>query len=496
MEGDSMNSEYLATINRFSGLNVLVIGDAMLDVYLDGSANRICREAPVPIVDIKDVKAVPGGAANTAVNLAQLGAGVHYLSVVGCDHEAELLKEALVRHGLDISLIICDQTRRTLTKQRVAAGNQLLVRFDTGTTEAICGLHEKQMIATLKEKFHEVDAVVVSDYGYGIVTDEIIAVLGVLQRKKENILVIDAKSLDKYSRVGATVAKPNYQELVTLLAITEPAVIGHRSEQVKLHGRRLLEKTGARYVAATIDIEGAMLFQHGREPYRTFSKPVENTRAAGAGDTYVGALTLALASGASIEVAGEIAKSAAVVILQKSGTATCTQNELSQYFGSSSKYIHDWQELKSHVDIFRKEGKRMVFTNGCFDLLHSGHVTYLEQARALGDILILGLNSDASIKRLKGSNRPINNLHERIRILSGLESVTLITSFEEDTPISLLDVIRPDVYVKGGDYTLDNLPEAPVVLRYGGKVEIMPFVQDRSTTNIITRIKSLDKQVA
>lgn len=491
-----MNKNYLATIDRFSGLNVLVIGDAMLDVYLDGLANRICREAPVPIVDIRDVKAVPGGAANTAVNLAQLGAQVHYLSVVGCDHEAELLKDSLVRHGLDISLIICDQTRRTLTKQRVAAGSQLLVRFDAGTTEVVSAEHERQMIDTLNEKFHEVDAVVVSDYGYGILTDKIIGSLGALQRKKETVLVIDAKSLDKYSHVGATVAKPNYQELVRLLAITEPAAFGQRSDQIKRYGQKLLKKTGTKYVAATIDVEGALLFQHGKEPYRTFSKPVENTKAAGAGDTYVGALTLALATGASIEAAGEIAKSAAMVILQKSHTATCTQNELRHYLGSSSKYIADWQGLNNRLATFRKEGKRIVFTNGCFDLLHSGHVTYLEQARDLGDVLVLGLNSDASIKRLKGSNRPINNLYERIRILSGLESVTLMTSFEEDTPISLLDVIRPDLYVKGGDYTIETLPEAPVVQAYGGKVEIMPFVQDRSTTNIISRIKSLDKQPA
>jgi len=238
------------------------------------------------------------------------------------------------------------------------------------------------------------------------------------------------------------------------------------------------------------------LFQHGKEPYRTFSKPVENTKAAGAGDTYVSALALALACGASLEDAGEMARSAAVIILQKSGTATCTQKELSQYFGSSSKYIHDWQELKRQFDFYRKEGVRTVFTNGCFDLLHSGHVTYLEQARALGDILVLALNSDDSIKRLKGNNRPINTLYERIRVLSGLESVTLVTSFEEDTPARLLDMIKPDVYVKGGDYSIANLPEAPIVLEYGGRVEIMPFVQERSTTNIITRIKNLDKQIA
>src|SRR3954454_22602965 len=294
-----MNRNYLATINRFGNLKALVIGDAMLDVYLDGAAKRICREAPVPIVDIKDVKTMPGGAANTAVNLARLGADVCYRSVVGNDHEAELLKDALGRHGLDTSSIICDANRRTITKQRVAAGSQLLVRFDAGTTEAIRLEYESQIIDALKEKFHEVDAVVVSDYGYGIMTDKVIGTLGILQRKKENVLVIDAKSLDKYSRIGATVAKPNYQELVTLLSITEPAATGHRADQIRGYGQKLLKKTGTKYVAATIDIEGALLFQRGKEPYRTFSKPVENTKAAGAGDTYVAALALALASGAS-----------------------------------------------------------------------------------------------------------------------------------------------------------------------------------------------------
>jgi D-beta-D-heptose 7-phosphate kinase/D-beta-D-heptose 1-phosphate adenosyltransferase len=468
-----MNSKYLAIINRFQDLKILVIGDAMLDVYLDGAANRICREAPVPIVDVKHINAMPGGAANAAVNLAQLGAKVHYLSIIGGDHEGELLKESLKSHGLDTSLILCDQSRQTITKQRVIAGNQLLVRFDAGTAQTVCDNYERQIIDALKEKFHEVDAVIVSDYGCGLMTDKVIEALRALQRKKETLLVIDAKSLDKYSRIGATVAKPNYQELVTLLAITEPAASGRRSEQIRRYSQELLKKTGTKYVAATIDIEGALLFQQGREPYRTFSKSVEDSKAAGAGDTYISALTLALASGAPIESAGEIAQSAAMVILQKSATATCTQSELIHYFGSSSKYLSDWQELKSQLDAFRKEGKRIVFTNGCFDLLHSGHVAYLEQARTLGDVLVLGLNSDAGIKRLKGSHRPANNLRERIRILSGLESVTFVTSFEEDTPVSLLEIIQPDIFVKGGsDYTLENLPEAPVVLGYGGKIEV------------------------
>lgn len=491
-----MNSEYLAIIDRFSGLRALVIGDAMLDVYLDGAASRICREAPVPIVDVQAMKAVPGGAANTAVNLAQLGAKVDYVSVVGCDHEAGLLRKALEQCGVQTLLLMGDPERRTLAKQRVAAGSQLLLRFDSGSTNPLGPQNEQRIMDVLEDRFHRVDAVIVSDYGYGILTDRIIDLLGQLQRKKENLLIIDAKSLDKYRHAGATAAKPNYQEMVALLGITEPAPCGHRCEQIKRRGRDLLEKTGAKYVAATMDIEGALLFRHGQEPYRTFSRPVENSKAAGAGDTYVSALSLGLASGASVEAAAEIAKSAAAVILQKAGTATCTQDELRYCLSSGNKYAGDWRQLKDQLDAYRKDGRRVVFTNGCFDLLHSGHVAYLEQARTLGDVLVLALNSDASIRRLKGSSRPINNLYERIRILSGLESVTLVTSFEEDTPLGLLEVIRPDVYVKGGDYTVESLPEAPLVLGYGGKVEIMPFVQDHSTTSLITRIRSLDRQVA
>jgi D-beta-D-heptose 7-phosphate kinase/D-beta-D-heptose 1-phosphate adenosyltransferase len=491
-----VKQQYLSITRKFKGLKVLVIGEAMLDVYLSGSATRICREAPVPIVDIKDMATAPGGAANTAVNLAQLGADVQYVSVVGGDHEAELLKDVLIRQGLDISFIMCDPSRQTITKQRVSAGDHLLVRFDTGSTTRIRQDYEQEMTTLLERKFHEVDAVVVSDYGYGVLTDKVIKTIGRLQRQKETTLVVDAKSLDKYAAVGATLVKPNYQELLTLLAITDPAPHGLRAEQLKTYGRRLLRKTGAQYVAATIDSEGALLFQQGGQPYRTFSKPVENTKAVGAGDTYVSAFTLALAAGASVEAGAEIAQAAALIILQKTGTARCTTNELAHYFGDSSKYIQDWQELGRYLDAERREGKRIVFTNGCFDILHSGHVSYLEQARARGDVLVLALNSDDSIKRLKGEERPINQLSERIRILSGLESVSVITSFTEDTPINLLKTIKPDVFIKGGDYTIETLPEAPVVKAYGGTIEIMPFIPDRSTTNVITKIKGLSAPMA
>lgn len=486
-----MKANLQHTISQFSEQRVLIIGEAMLDVYLDGSASRICREAPVPIVDVESMQFVPGGAANTAVNLARLGAQVEYLTVVGSDHEGELLKDSLIKNGVDVSLVLSDSRRRTMTKQRVSAGDHLLVRFDSGSTENITADHESELIKILEQRFHQVDAVVVSDYGYGILTPNVIATIKALQAEKETVLVVDAKSLDKYRTVGATAAKPNYGELTTLLAITDPAPNGKRAAQLERYSYAVLDVTGAKYVAATIDKEGALLFRHGQKPYRTYSKPVANSKAAGAGDTYVSALTLALAAEVDIEQAAELAQAAAMVILQKSGTASCSQDELYDFFTVDSKYVPDWTELREHLDRFRAEGRRIVFTNGCFDIIHSGHVRYLQQAKAQGDVLVVALNTDASIKRLKGSERPINGLEERARVMAGLGSVDLVTTFDQDTPVELLEQVQPDIYVKGGDYTRETLPEVPVVEKHGGHVEIVSFVADRSTSNIITKIKQL-----
>lgn len=474
---------------EFSTKKVLVIGEGMLDVYLSGGANRICREAPVPIVDVEDVKFVPGGAANTAVNLAGLGAEVQYVTVVGRDHEAEILKHHLSEHGVRIDHIMSDSHRQTMTKQRVLAGEHMLVRFDAGSQDEISEKYEDEIIAILRQQFHAVDAVVVSDYGYGILTRRVIDTIAALQAERETILALDAKSLDKYQKVGATVAKPNYGELTTLVSITSPAHQGLRAAQLEKYGDTILAATGTKYVAATIDKEGALIFQKDKKPYRTFSQPVENSKAAGAGDTYTSALTLTLASGASIEQAAELAQAAAMVILQKSGTASVTLEELQLFFKIDGKYVPDWYKLQARLEQLRAEGKRIVFTNGCFDIMHSGHVRYLGQAKSLGDVLVVALNTDASVKRLKGDSRPINTLDERARVMAGLEAVDFVTAFPQDTPIELLKVLRPEIYVKGGDYTREKLPEVPTVESYGGHVEIVSLVDGRSTTNVIKKIK-------
>lgn len=470
--------------------SILVIGEAMLDSYMRGNANRICREAPVPIVEIHNNEKHPGAAANTAFNLSHLGAETYFMSVVGQDTEGETIKNLLVKNGVDVSSVLTDNQRQTMTKQRIAAGGQLLVRFDTGSTHAISNIAEDKIIDRLIALYPDMDAVIVSDYGYGILTPKIIDVLSRLQKHIPKILAIDSKYLDRYASLHPAIVKPNFQESVSLLGLSFTPPVGERIPFIAPYNEMLHEKTGADIIALTVDIEGSLIFEKGKRTYQTFTNPVQNSKAAGAGDTYTSAFTLALSLGAQTKTAAEIASAASSIVVQKEGTAVCTKDELLLFFASNTKYIQKKQKLPSLIFHLKKQGKKIVFTNGCFDILHSGHVDYLNRSKQLGDILIVGLNSDDSVKRLKGKNRPINSLTDRIQVLSGLSSVDYIIPFSTNTPIFLIKKIRPDVFVKGGDYTKELLPEAPFVEKAGGKVEILPFVKDKSTSNIIQQIVS------
>lgn len=485
-----MNNHMNTIINTFKDQNILIIGDAMLDIYLKGTSGRICREAPVPIVDVQSQVEVAGGAANTAVNVANLGGNAYFLSVVGNDWESKVLLQTLKQQQVHTDTIISERQRKTLTKQRVMADNHMLVRFDYGSTQSITETTEQKIIDKLLLRYSQMDAVIISDYGYGILTDKIIFTLQRLQQSEPKILIIDSKYLDKYKMLSPTAVKPNYQEAVALLGITQiPPVVGKRLQQIELYREYLLEKTGADIAAVTVDVEGSLIFAYGKPAYRTYTKPVEHSKSAGAGDTYTATLALALASTATTQTAAELAAAAATIVVQKEGTATCNREELQLFFSEQDKQISSNPQLELLLKQYRNEGKRIVFTNGCFDILHSGHVNYLNRAKHFGDILIIGLNSDESIKRLKGPERPINTLSDRLQVLSGLSSVDHIVPFTENTPINLIKKIRPDVYVKGGDYTRETLPEVPVVEGYGGHVELVPFVKDRSTTEIIRRIR-------
>jgi D-beta-D-heptose 7-phosphate kinase/D-beta-D-heptose 1-phosphate adenosyltransferase len=476
-------------IETFDTLDVLVIGDAMLDSYLAGAAGELCREAPVPIVKVSERVDMPGGAANTAVNVRSLGSRATLLSVIGDDAEGRLLQRSLADRGVATEHVLIRPGRQTLAKQRVLAAEQLLVRFDQGSTSAVDPATEQALIERLAGLFPRCDAIIISDYGYGIVTPGMIAALTRLQSRDPRILVADSKNLAALSAVGITAAKPNYAESMRLLGTPTDDDRTSRAEQIAARSHELLDITGARIVATTLDTDGAILVERGGVPYRTYAQPTRDANAAGAGDTFLSALALALAAGADTPAAAEIAAAAAAVVVGKPGTAACEAADLRAAFAGEGNYLTDLARLVARVADYRRQGRRIVFTNGCFDILHRGHITYLNRAKTLGDILIVGMNTDASVRRLKGPQRPINTLEDRAQVLAALSCVDELIAFDEETPIQLIRALRPDVFVKGGDYTRATLPEAPIVKQLGGTVEILPYLHDRSTSSIIERIR-------
>ncbi len=484
-----MKNNLFHLLDAFKGLNILVIGEGMLDSYLHGEANRLCREAPVPVVNITHHRVVPGGAANTAVNVHGLGARVTFLSVLGDDAKGHDLKSILHNQNINTEPLILHPSRHTLAKHRIISSTQMLLRYDEGSTFPIDLETESRLIHRLTELFPQHDGIIVSDYGYGILTPSIINALAELQTHHPRPLVVDAKKLLNYRRVGLTAVKPNYQEAVHLLDYAGAPESKDRLNFILDYGNRILDLTGAEIAAVTLDQEGALLFEHHSQPYRTYAEPRPNSHATGAGDTFTAALTLSLAAGADSPTAAEIASAAASIVVNRDGTTICSIAELRGLLSSNDKCFGDSDSLAARVNMYHKQNRRIVFTNGCFDILHRGHIAYLNRAKELGDILIVGVNSDASVRRLKGADRPINILEDRLQVLAALSCVDHLIAFEENTPETLIQIIRPDIFVKGGDYTRETLPEAELIDSLGGVVVFLPYLPDRSTTGLIKRIR-------
>ncbi|HEX2235834.1 MAG TPA: D-glycero-beta-D-manno-heptose 1-phosphate adenylyltransferase [Actinomycetota bacterium] len=473
----------------FSARRVLVAGDAMLDTYLRGTSTRLCQEAPVPIVAVQERVDVPGGAANTAVNAAALGARAALVAVVGADPEGDAVRRTLKERGVSADDVVEDPVRRTLAKQRLSAGPQLLVRFDAGTTEPVDAEVESALVDRIRALWSCCDTVVLSDYGYGVMTPGLVSELARLQARSPRVVVADAKHLAALRGIGVTAIKPNFDQVRALLG-GGPSPGQARADWIAAVGARLLEATGAELAVVTLDRDGACVLERGKPAYRIYARPVSDVRAAGAGDTFAVVLALALAGGAHAPAAAELASAAAAIVVGKEGTATCSASELRAAFSAGRKYLADEGSLIEAVDAHRAQGRRIVFTNGCFDILHRGHITYLSKAKTMGDVLIVGVNSDEGVRRLKGPSRPVNALADRVEVLAALSSVDHVVAFGEDTPQRLIERVRPHVFVKGGDYTIERLPEAPLVRSLGGEVHILPYVEDISTTGLLERIRA------
>lgn len=484
-----MNHELLSVIDRFKGCRVGVIGDAVLDSFLEGHTGRLCREAPVPVVEVTQRVDVPGGAANAAVNLRALGADVTLFSVVGDDAEGRRLRTALARRGVAEDGIVVVRGRRTPAKQRVAAGGQLLLRFDQGDDGDVGARAEMALVRKLRRAHASLDALVVSDYLLGALGPRVRTALAALIRRQRRIVIVDAKDLTRYRTLGASAVKPNYAEAARLLGLG-PQGEGGREAALTARAEALFALTGSRLVAVTLDADGALVLEQGAAPYRTYGRRVEPARAAGAGDAFVAGLTLALTARVPTTLAAELASAAATTAIGARATACVDLAALRDRFGRSDKWLPDPEALRGRMTRYHREGRRIVFTNGCFDLLHRGHVTYLSRAKALGDVLVVGVNGDASVRRLKGAGRPINALEDRMQVLAALSCVDHLAAFDDDTAATLIDCIRPDVYVKGGDYTRATLPEAAQVEGLGGRIHFLPYLDGQSTSVILRRIRS------
>lgn len=478
-------------VDAFAGLDALVVGDAMLDAYLLATSDRLCQEAPVPVAAVTERVTTPGGAANVAANVAALGGRPTLLSAIGDDRGADDLRIALDAAGVDPSRLVTERRRETLVKSRVVVDDHLVVRVDEGTTSPAGVEAERTLADALREAWPACRAVIVSDYGYGVVTDRIVGILAELQRREPRVVVVDAKDLARFGGLGPTAVKPNYEQALELIGDAVAEGIERDRHVVELHPR-LLRAAGARIVAVTLDADGAIAFERGHSPYRTYARPRKNASTSGAGDTFAAALGLALAADAPTPTAVELASAASAIVVAKDRTARCGADELRRSVSGGDKVVPGVDGLSARVEALRAEGKRIVFTNGCFDLLHRGHVTYLSRAKELGDALVVAVNSDTSVRALKGPVRPITSLEDRLQVLAALSCVDLVVPFDELTPDRAIEAARPDVVVKGGDYTIEMLPESDLVERLGGVVRILPYVDDRSTSGIIERIRSTD----
>lgn len=477
----------MSTINpnllNCSNVNVLVIGDVMLDRYWHGSTSRISPEAPVPVVRVEQTEERAGGAGNVALNIRALGANTEIIGAVGVDEVATQLIGKLTA-----AKVTCDfqylNNLPTITKLRVLSRHQQLIRLDF--EEPLISVDSEQLQHKLKEKLKYVDVVLLSDYGKGTLKDA--AKLIDIARKANVPVFVDPKSLNFDDYRGATVITPNLKEF--------EAVVGHCATEAELveKGQALIKKHDFQALLVTRGEKGMTLIRPNEPEFHIPSQALEVYDVTGAGDTVIATLATAYASGVPLDEAVYYSNIAAGIAVGKMGAATVTLPELISAIHDHHKTdisgVVNEEQLLVAVDLAKTRGEKIVMTNGCFDILHAGHVFYLEQAKKLGRRLIVAVNDDTSVSRLKGNNRPINPLEKRMAVLAGLASVDWVVPFSEDTPERIICKVLPDVLVKGGDYRPEQIAGGDCVTANGGEVKILGFVEGLSTSNLINKISS------
>ena len=463
--------------------NILVIGDLMIDHYLWGSCDRISPEAPVQVVNVKKESSVLGGAGNVINNLVTLGSVVDVISVIGNDSVANELKSLLEKIDVPTSNLVVENNRKTSKKSRLIASQQQVLRYDMESIDDINENSHKQIIQTLEKNIDKYSSIILSDYGKGVLTTNLTKEIIKIANKNSIKVLVDPKGKDYSKYKGSYTLTPNKKEAM------EATNIDIKDENSLIEALKSLKtKCELEVSLITLSEQGIAIFDDELTIKPTVAREVYDVT--GAGDTVIASIAFALGNDLDIKDAIYFANLAAGVVVGKIGSATTTLDEIYEYEYSlhksnSTSHIKTFDEIKTLASKLHSQGKKIVFTNGCFDILHVGHVKYLEVAKSYGDVLILGLNADSSVRKLKGPTRPINTQDDRAYILASLESVDYVVIFEEETPYELIKLIKPHVLVKGGDYEGKDVVGQDIA----NELKLVQFVDGKSTTNTIKRIQ-------
>ena len=463
---------------------LLVVGDLMIDHYLWGSCERISPEAPVQVVNVNNESSVLGGAGNVINNLRALGAQVDVISVVGGCEISDELKSLLNDIQVDAKYLITQKDRITSKKSRIIAAQQQVVRYDRESSDEISAESQQTLADTFASIVNDYDAVLLSDYGKGVLTNNLTQSLITLSNNHGKKVLVDPKGLDYSKYQGAYLLTPNKKEAseATGINIKDDASLSQAITQLKT-------ECDLDVSLITLSEQGVAIYDDELRTHPTVAREVFDVT--GAGDTVLASLGFALTQNITIDEAVKFSNLAAGVVVGKIGSATATLNEIIEYESSLNKstsdgHIKTWDEISAITQELKHKNKNIVFTNGCFDILHAGHVRYLETAKSFGDVLIVGLNSDQSVRTLKGETRPINTGQDRAYILAALEAVDYVVIFEQDTPYDLIKLITPHTLVKGGDYEGKSVVGQDIA----NELKLVQFVEGKSTTKTIEKIQN------
>jgi len=492
----------LEIVKNMKDAQILVVGDIMLDKYVYGHVDRISPESPVPVLSVKREDTMLGGAGNTLFNIVNLGCGGRLLSVIGDDDEGAVLQEKIARYTGDAHGLVVSSDHQTIVKTRFLAGHQQLLRTDFEQVKPITQKIEKELLVKAETLIKGVNVMILSDYGKGVLTAHLVKSLIALAKSNNVRVLVDPKGVDYSLYRGADIVTPNKKELSEATG----GLLVDNDDQVVKACERLITQSGIASVVATRSKDGMSVIGQDLDAVHIRSvSDIEVFDVSGAGDTVIATMAASMAAGADIVQAASLANIAGRIVVSKVGTAPIRAAELvhslEQQDHNQPKIerarqapLLDWDNAREEVQRWKARGLKVGFTNGCFDILHLGHVTYLNDARRKCDRLVVGVNCDESVKILKGESRPVHDEQSRAAVLAALGSVDMVVYFgakqfdDDNTACALINALQPDLYFKGGDYTLEQIPETPTVHKYGGVVEVMPVCDGHSTTQSIQKI--------